>query len=327
MVAVVDVAKAAGVSPATVSRVLNNHPLVRPETRERVEAAMQALGYRLSVAARAMRTSETRLVLALAPNLTRGFFGEVLRGITKTAHENDYEVLLCETMGVAEHERAFTRMLNSHRYDGVISMSPLDTERLTSAEMQAVPGVACLETAPDTSIPHVSIDDRQAARDAVLYLLSKGHRRIAMILTDEHGLYSKLRRAGYSDALRGAGITEREDYLQHVDAIDVGLGELATRRLLALDERPTAIFAVSDELAIGALKVALAAKLDVPSELAVIGFDDGPIAAMFEPPLTTVRQPMRELGEHAMRLLLRRLKGEEPASITLPHSLIERRSA
>ena len=327
MVAVVDVAKAAGVSAATVSRVLNNHPLVRPETRKRVEDAMQALGYRVTVAARALRTSETRLVLALVPNLTRGFFGELLRGITTTAHENDYEVLLCETLALSAHDRAFTRMLNSHRYDGVISMCPLDTERLTSDEMRSVPGVACLESLPDAQIPHVSIDDRQAAFDAVLYLLSKGHRRIAMVNTEEHLLYAKLRRQGYSEALRDAGIAERNDYVQHVDDIDISLGELATRRLLALDERPTAIFAVADELAIGALKVALAAKLDVPGDLAVLGFDDSPMAAMFEPALTTMRQPKRELGEQAMRLLLRRMKGEHAASITLPHVLVERRSA
>ena len=327
MVATVDVARLAGVSTATVSRVLNDHPSVRPETRLKVEQAMRALGFRVSGAERALATAETKLVLALIPNLAHTFFADVFRGIATTAHERGYEVLLCETDSYRAHERAFTSMLDSHRYDGAISMSPMDTQRLGSAELRGMPAVACLQSAPDASIPHVSIDDRRAAKDAVLYLLSKGHRRIAMINMGDGALFAALRQDGYRDALREAGLPERTDYVEFVDAIEYPLAELATRRLLALDEPPTAIFTVSDPLAVGAIKAALASGLKVPEDLAVVGFDDVPLASIFDPALTTMAQPRRVLGEQAMLMLLRRMKGESVPSVTLPHSLVIRRSA
>ena len=149
---------------------------------------------------------------------------------------------------------------------------------------------------PDEQIPHVSIDHRLAAKDAVLYLLAKGHRRIAFINSDERYLYARQRRDGYRDALRDAGLPERPEYIQIVGGIEHPLGELAARRLLALEQPPSAVFAVSDTLAIGAIKATLAAGLRCPSDLAVVGFDDVPLASIFEPSLTTIAQPRRELG-------------------------------
>ena len=327
MVAFVDVAKLAGVSTATVSRVLSGHPSVKEETRLRVEAACKTLNYRVSTAARSLRTAESRLVLAMVPDFSRPFYSDVLQGITHTAHENDYEVLVCETLELSAHERAFDRMLGTRMHDGAISMSPLDTQRIGSDEMRDMPAVACLETETNSRLPRVCINDRQAAKDAVLYLLSKGHRRIAMINGDADHLYAQLRRSGYLDALREAGLDERPAYVQNANGYDVALGELAARRLLAIDERPTAIFAASDLLAIGAIKAALSSGLEVPRDLAVVGFDDTPIAEIFEPALTTIAQPRRRIGEEAMRLLLHRIKGEMPESVTLPHALSVRRSA
>jgi len=327
MAAVADVARLAQVSTATVSRVINGHPSVRGETRARVEAAMQTLNYRVTTAARSLRTAKTRMVLALVPDLANPYYAEIVRGLGAAAREHDYELLLCDS-GVSEaRERAFAQMLTHHMYDGVICMDPYATQRMVSTEVSALPWVACSEFVPDAPIPHVSIDHRLAAKDAVLYLLAKGHRRIALINSDERYLYAQRRREGYRDALRDAGLDERPHYIQIVGGIEHPLGELAARRLLALDPVPTAVFAVSDTLAIGAIKATLAAGLRVPDDFAVIGFDDVPLASIFEPSLTTIAQPRRELGEQAMRLLLRRIDGEMPASITLPHTLIVRRSA
>jgi hypothetical protein len=167
---------------------------------------------------------------------------------------------------------------------------------MVSSEVSALPWVACSEFVPDAPIPHISIDHRLAAKDAVLYLLAKGHRRIALINSDERYLYAQRRREGYRDALRDAGIDEKADYIQIVGGIEHPLGELAARRLLALDPVPTAVFAVSDTLAIGAIKATLAAGLRVPEDFAVMGFDDVPLASIFEPSLTTIAQPRRELG-------------------------------
>ena len=288
---------------------------------------MQTLNYRVTTAARSLRTAKTRMVLALVPDLANPYYAEIVRGLGAAAREHDYELLLCDS-GVSEaRERAFAQMLTHHMYDGVICMDPYATQRMVSTEVSALPWVACSEFVPDAPIPHVSIDHRLAAKDAVLYLLAKGHRRIALINSDERYLYAQRRREGYRDALRDAGLDERPDYIQIVGGIEHPLGELAARRLLALDPVPTAVFAVSDTLAIGAIKATLAAGLRVPDDFAVIGFDDVPLASIFEPSLTTIAQPRRELGEQAMRLLLRRIDGEMPASITLPHTLIVRRSA
>ena len=327
MAAVADVARLAQVSTATVSRVINGHPSVRGETRARVEAAMQALNYRVTTAARSLRTARTRMVLALVPDFANPYYAEIVRGLGAAAREHDYELLLCDS-GVSEaRERAVAQMLTHHMYDGVVCMDPYATQRMVSAEVSALPWVACSEFVPDAPIPHISIDHRLAAKDAVLYLLAKGHRRIALINSDERYLYAQRRREGYRDALREAGLDERPEYIQIVGGIEHPLGELAARRLLALEQAPTAVFAVSDTLAIGAIKATLAAGLRVPDDFAVIGFDDVPLASIFEPSLTTIAQPRRELGEQAMRLLLRRIDGEMPASITLPHTLIVRRSA
>jgi len=327
MVALVDVAQRAGVSTATVSRVLNNHPAVREATRLRVEEAVRALNYRVTVAARSLRTSRTRMVLALVPDFANPYYAEIVRGLGAAAREHEYELLLSDT-GLSEaRERTVAQMLSRHYYDGVVCLDPYTTQRLVSEQVRSLPWVACSEFVPDEQIAHVSIDHTLAAKDAVLYLLAKGHRRIAFINSDERYLYAQQRRDGYRLALREAGLQERADYIQIVGGIDHPLGELAARRLLALDEPPSAVFAVSDTLAIGAIKATLAAGRKVPEDLAVVGFDDVPLASIFEPSLTTVAQPRRELGEQAMRLLLRRLAGELPPSVTLAHTLIVRRSA
>jgi DNA-binding LacI/PurR family transcriptional regulator len=289
---------------------------------------MQSLNYRVTVAARSLRTAQTRMVLALVPDFANPYYAEIVRGLGACAREHDYELLLCDT-GLSEaRERAVAQMLTQHMYDGVVSMDPFTTQQMVSEEVRALPWVACSEFVPDDAqIPHVSIDHRLAAKDAVLYLLAKGHRRIALINSDERYLYARQRRDGYRDALRDAGLHERPEYIQIVGGIEHPLGELAARRLLALEQAPSAVFAVSDTLAVGAIKATLAAGLRVPEDLAVVGFDDVPLASIFEPSLTTIAQPRRELGEQAMRLLLRRIKGERPASITLAHTLVARRSA
>jgi LacI family transcriptional regulator, repressor for deo operon, udp, cdd, tsx, nupC, and nupG len=327
MATIHDVAHHAGVSTATVSRVLNKHPSVRAHTRDRVHIAIQALSYRVDVSARLLRTSQTRLVLTLVPDLLNPFYAEVVRGMGTVARQHDYELLVCETMMSDARERAYVQMLTSRLYDGVVCMDPFTTQRLVSDQVQDMPWVACSEFVPDDAVPHVSIDHQQAATDAVLYLFAKGHRRIAFINSDEKYLYAQQRRRGYEDALLAAKIPITEGYIQTVGGVDFSLGEIAARRLIALEQPPSAVIAVSDTLAIGAIKAFVASGLAVPNEMAVVGFDDIPLATLFEPTLTTIAQPRRELGERAMALLFERFKGLRPASETLPHTLIARDSA
>jgi LacI family transcriptional regulator, repressor for deo operon, udp, cdd, tsx, nupC, and nupG len=324
MITVQDVAHRAKVSTATVSRVLNKHASVSSATRERVETVIKKLGYRVDVSARLLRTSQTRLVLALVPDLSNPFYAEVLRGMSTVAREHNYELLLCETMVDEARERAFVQMLTSRLYDGVICMDPFTTQRLVSEQVKDLPWVACSEFVQGDAVPHVSINHQQAAMDATQYLLAKGHKRIALINSDEKYLYAKARRAGYEAAM---GKRLRKSYIQTVGGVDFALGEQAAKQLLALAKPPSAIVAVSDTLAMGAIKACRTKGLMVPQDVAVIGFDDIPLASIFEPSLTTIAQPKAELGARAMHLLLERFKGKHPASETLSHRLIERESA
>ena len=324
MTTVQDVARRAKVSTATVSRVLNKHPSVSTATRTRVEAVIKKISYRVDVSARLLRNSKTRLVLALVPDLSNPFYAEVLRGMSMVARQFDYELLLCETMVDEARERAFVQMLTSRLYDGVICMDPFTTQRLVSEQVKDLPWVACSEFVQGDTVPHVSIDHKQAAIDAVRYLQAKGHTRIALVNSDEKYLYAKARRAGYEEAMARS---LRKSYIQTVGGVDFGLGEQAAAKLLALAKPPSAIVAVSDTLAMGAIKACRAAGLKVPHDMAVIGFDDIPLARIFEPSLTTIAQPKAELGARAMHLLLARFQGQYPASETLAHQLIERESA
>ena len=323
------VAEHAGVSVATVSRALNGQGSVRPATKARVDAAVSALGYSLNQMARNLRTSESRLLLTLVPDVGNPFYAEVVRGIDGVAREHGYHVLLCDTGADAGRERTYFDLLNARRADGAICLDP-DTVQHGLANVAAnLCWVACCEFDVDMPIPYVGIDNRQAATDAVNHLIARGHRRIALINSDMRFLYARQRHAGYVDALLHAQLPVRRQYVCEVQSLDFADGAEATRRLLALKQPPTAIFAVSDTLAIGALRGIRVAGLKAGADFGVVGFDDIALAAEVDPPLTTVAQPMRELGATAARLLLQRLA--QPAAsvpgVLLPHRLVVRQSS
>lgn len=322
-----DVARHAGVSTATVSRVLNRVPKVREPTRARVEASISALGYRVSETARSLAMSSSRQILALVPDFGNAYYGQIVRGIESVARERGYHVLLADTHGDLARERTYVDMLRQQRADGVICLDPVTVQRLYDDEVRAFPWVACSEVVPESAVSSVSIDHREAARDAVLYLLSRGHRKIALVNSDERYFYAQQRRAGYLEAMREAGAEVPKEYVQCVGGVDYPLGELAARRLLTLDAPPTAIFAVADTLAIGVIKAAFRTGRKVPDDLAVIGFDDLPIAEMFEPSLTTISQPMVELGQRATALLFDRMENSADQREVLQHRLVIRESA
>ena len=223
---------------------------------------MQSLNYRVTIAARSLRTAQTRMVLALVPDFANPYYAEIVRGLGACAREHDYELLLCDT-GLSEaRERAVAQMLTRHMYDGVVCMDPFTTQQMVSEEVRTLPWVACSEFVPDEQIPHVSIDHRLAAKDAVLYLLAKGHRRIALINSDERYLYARQRRDGYRDALarrRPAGAAGlHPDRRRHRASAGRARRAAAAR---AGAGTPSAVFAVSDTLAVGAIKATLAAGL------------------------------------------------------------------
>jgi LacI family transcriptional regulator, repressor for deo operon, udp, cdd, tsx, nupC, and nupG len=319
------VAELAGVSVATVSRVLNNSKPVNESTRLRVEAAVDKLGYRANPFGRSLARAKSHLLLVLVPDFSNPFYAQILRGVENTARQRGYKVLVADDTPVLNGtgmDLSYFQLV-----DGVISLIHVDERPDLLSELAARPWVACSEFSPRDAVPHVSIDHRQAAADAVQYLLNRGHRRIGLIAAEASYLWAQQRREGYELALRRAGLEIDPGLIRTASDTDYESGGQAAGNLLALTEVPTAVFAMSDTLAIGAIKAIRRAGRRVPEDIAVIGFDNLPLAAVFEPALTTVAQPMRELGEAAAELLLDQLAGGQPESRTLQHSLVLRDSA
>jgi DNA-binding LacI/PurR family transcriptional regulator len=321
------VAEQAGVSIATVSRVINASKPVSADTRERVEAAVAALGYRANAFARSLTRGESRLLLVLVPDFANPFYSETVKGVESVVRRHGYDIVLA---GVPDGHAALQSpptALYNRLVDGVISLASLHDLPAALMDVPGLPWVACSEFVEDSGLPHASIDHGQAALDAVQYLINRGHRRIALLGADESYLWARQRHAGYEAALRRANIPLDPQLVRVARGTDYGLGMEAAGALLALESPPSAVFAVSDTLAIGAIKAFRRAGRRVPEDIAVVGFDNIPLAQVFEPALTTIAQPMFELGAAAARLLLERLAGGLPRSLTLQHALVVRESA
>lgn len=334
------VAARVGVSVATVSRVLNGHANVRPATRARVLAEVETSGYRVNELARNLRTAESRLLLTMVPDFGNPFYAEIVRGIDGVARQHGYFMLLCDTGADAGRERGYFDLLRRHRADGAICLDPATVQhanQATADEAMALPWVACCEFDPAVGVPYAGIDNFAAARDAVRHLIGRGRRRIALVNSDDHYLYAQQRRDGYLEALAEAGLEARDAWRVNVNCLDYGAGAEAAAALMRegggggkgmQSDEPDAIFAVSDTLAVGVINGLRRAGRRVPDDVAVVGFDDIALAAQIDPPLTTVAQPMRELGETAARLLLKRLADPQASvpGVLLPHRLVVRQS-
>lgn len=321
------VAARAGVSIATVSRVLNQSKPVNEDTRRRVEEAVAALGYRTNTVGRSLAKSQSRLLMVLVPDFANPFYAQIVQGAESVTGAAGYKLLLTDA---ASSDAAYATALDAvynRLADGVINLAHLGDDPALHAALRDMPWVNCSEFVPESGLPYVSIDHRQAAIDAVQFLLNRGHRRIGLISADETYRWARLRHDGYELAMERAGIAPDPQLARM--AVDLGYeaGAQAVGGLLALLDPPTAVFAISDTLAIGAIKALRRAGRRVPEDMAVVGFDDLPLSAVFEPALTTILQPMRDLGAHAAEMLLARLNGEHPVSRTLPHQLVVRDSA
>jgi DNA-binding LacI/PurR family transcriptional regulator len=324
-----EVARKACVSTATVSRVLNGSKAVKASTRARVEAVIAAEGYSANLLARNLRTAESRLLLTMVPDVGNPFYAEIVRGIAAVTRRNGYNILLCDTGADPSAERAYFDMLRTRLADGAICLDPDTAQRAFGSASESLRWVACCEFDPKGPVPYVGIDNAAAAQTVMKYLIGRGYKRIALINSDERFLYARERRNGYLDSLRNAGLAPFDGAIQNTQGLSFDDGRRVTARLLAGSVRPDAIFAVSDTLAIGAMRAVRDAGLSVPGDVAVVGFDNVPFAAMVEPGLTTVAQPMFRLGENAAKLLLERIRNPDQPLIStlLEHELVIRGSA
>ncbi|GEN46385.1 LacI family DNA-binding transcriptional regulator [Alkalibacillus haloalkaliphilus] len=321
-----EVAKQAGVSSATVSRVLNNTSSVTERTRQKVDQAIKELNYEPSMLGRNLRNSESRLLLVLIPNFSNPYYTEIINGIEDFSVERGYNILLCETDSNPTRENTFFNMVKNKLADGIISMDPT----INMAKLQELAKkhsiVLCSEYDELERIPYVAIDNEVAAYKVMKHLIRLGHENIALINSDEKFLYARQRRKGYERALEEFDLPLRQEYIYNTNNLDFQDGAQAMRKLLQLDETPTAAFAVSDTLAIGALKELNVKGMNVPGEFALVGFDNISFSNMTNPTLTTVAQPMYQMGIAAANMLIDQLQGKPVDSVMLDHELIIRES-
>lgn len=322
-----DIARQANVSHSTVSRALTGSPLISRETTERIRKIAQKAGYRPSSAARSLVTSRSGAVGVVVTNIGDPFVAEVVGGIEDAANDHDYSVLLANSNADPDREVKVVRSFEERRVDGiVVTASRVGSVYRDLLANTGVPIVLLNNQHPSEFLYSVMIDNVAASREATRHLISLGHRYIGYI-GDRIGYQSDTERfAGYREALDQADIPFQPDHVVHGNGKPEG-STLAIRRLLAVRPRPTAVFCYNDMTALGALAELRERGQTVPDDMSLIGFDDIFFAQFTDPPLTTIRQPKREMGRKAMETLLTIIGGStSERTITLPGELIVRRS-
>jgi LacI family repressor for deo operon, udp, cdd, tsx, nupC, and nupG len=321
---IAEVAEAAGVSVATVSRALQMPEVVAPKTLERVRKAVARLGYAPNAQARMLRTARSHVIVAMVPDISNPFFSEVIRGIEQVAHQNRYSVLLGDTEYNREREQAYADLLATRQADGLITLLP-HLPRLPPRTF--APIVNACEYVKDPAISSVYVDNIAAARDATNHLLSLGHVDIAFVTGPMTSPICIDRERGYQDALKGAGVRYNPNLTVAGD-FSVESGIRAVDGLLARQRKFTAVFCSNDEMAIGAIRALKSSGLRVPEDASVVGFDDIRFARYYDPPLTTIAQPKGELGREAMKMMIEILTNPHipPRKLVLPTHLVARGS-
>lgn len=328
MATIKDVARDAGVSVATVSRVYNGSELVREGTRSRVLEVAGRLGYTPHGAARSLITSRTSTLGVLLPDLYGEFFSEVIRGIDQTAQRHGYHLLVSSSHDEHPMVESALRSMRG-RVDGLIVMWPeMDAQTAVRNLPAGFPVVLLNSPMPADGFDVITIANYEGAHAMVRHLLDLGHRRIAIVNGAAGNFDAAERLRGYRAALAEAGL-EPEIRLEVAGDFSEASGFHATGELLHRRPRPTAIFAANDSMAIGALSALRQAGLKVPRDVAVAGFDDIPLARYLDPPLSSVHVDISALGEHAALRLLAAMRDKERhqrRSETLPTTLVLRRS-
>jgi LacI family transcriptional regulator, repressor for deo operon, udp, cdd, tsx, nupC, and nupG len=323
------VARAAGVSTATVSRTLSNPDIVSEVTRRKVQGAVAALRYSPNAAARSLRTLKSGKLLVTVPDIANPFFSLIIQGIEETAHREGYAVLLGDAGDEEEREERYALLLQRKEAEGLIFLGhrlPKSLRHLVSQPGPIAPIVNGCEFSPTLGVPSVHIDNAAAARDAMSHLYGLGHRRIGVITGPLVSPLSRQRLHGVKSSTSMRQSIQQLTVIQGDFSIESGLAGAAD--LMGRKDPPTAIFCFNDEMAIGVLHHARTNGLRVPTDLSVIGFDDIRFAKYLVPTLTTVSQPMLEIGQETVRLMLEILRGahKRPKSVTLPHKLMVRDS-
>lgn len=327
-VTIYDVAREAGVSMATVSRVVNGNPNVKPSTRKKVLETIERLGYRPNAVARGLASKKTTTVGAIIPDISSMFFADLARGIEDIATMYKYNIILANSDRNKEKELQLINTMLEKQVDGILFMGGhISEEHIQQFTSSSVPVVLASTVDETDTIPSVNIDNEKAAYEATKFLLDQGNAHPAFIYGHDDTLISQYKFEGYKRALAEAGAELNEDFVVNVD-YSYASGIKAVKQLLTLDVKPTAVFVASDEMALGVIHGAQDLGFRVPEDLEVFGFNNTRLATMVRPTLSTIVQPMYDIGAVSMRLLTKFMNNEEvpEKKVILPHRIIERNS-
>jgi LacI family transcriptional regulator len=325
-----DVARLSGVSSMTVSRVINGGDRVSPQTRQRVEQAIAELGYVPSRVARGLIRQKTHTLALIVPDVANPFFTLIVRGAEDVARRADYRIILCDTRADLTIEREVIEEMIAHRVEGIAIAPVSDRSRghLRRLAKYGVPFVLIDRTVPGIDCDVVVGDSAGGARQLVEHLVELGHRRIGFIVESDEVSTARDRREGYEQALRVAGLPVDPSLIVR-STVDPGGGFDGMRRLLELEQPPTAVFTVNNLVALGAIEAVRAHGLEVPDDIALVCFDDIEYASRLYPFLTVMAQPAETLGALGTQLLLDRVEGrarEHSRVVVLPAQFIVRKS-
>lgn len=328
-ITIYDVAREAGVSMATVSRVVNGNPNVKPTTRKKVLAAIERLGYRPNAVARGLASKKTTTVGVVIPDISNAYFAEIARGIDDIANMYKYNIILCDSDKRLEKELHIVNTLLEKQVDGIVYMGrEVTEEHLQVFTTAAIPIVLAGTKDKSEELPSVNTDQLLGGYDATMRLINGGHTKVAVITGSFHDPLTGLARfEGYRKAIEGAGIPFRQDYVVNGN-FEYESGVAAASMLMSLEDPPTAIFAANDEMAVGVIHGLQDLGKSVPNDVEVMGFDNIRLSEMVRPRLTTVVQPLYDMGAVSMRLLTKYMNSEKVDDhiVVLPHRIEERES-
>ncbi len=325
-----DVAHQAGVSISTVSRVINNSKPVSNDIRQRVLEIIEETGYTPNPVARSLVMKKSQLIGVIVPDISNFFIGEILNGIEEIGKMYTYDILLCNTYGDLDQELRYLKLLKGKQVEGIVLMTwDLQDKIIDYLADFEVPVVLINRNTSRLDIPSVSIDNFQASYDMTKYFIENGHKEIGLIRnSQDSNAFCMDQYSGYKKALEENGIEINESLIQFGNFKLERAYEIVKEWILA-DILPTAIFATSDMMAIGAMNCLLDHGFQVPNDVSVTGFHDTKLASFYRPTLSTIRQPLYDMGAVAIRMIIKKIEKMEihQKAVILPHELIVRKSS
>jgi DNA-binding LacI/PurR family transcriptional regulator len=324
-----DVAKLAGLSRATVSRVINNHPYVTEEKKQLVCDAMYTLGYKPNHSAQRLRKQKTDTIAVLVPRLSNPFFAYLVEHIEVEANKHNLQLLICHTKYDKTRELKFIDLLKTKQVDGIIFTSIENDWNVVCPLLQDAPVVLCNEYQNDDTIPMVKLDQELGGYIGTRQLILSGHTKLGYCSGGNGSGIARDRELGFRKAIQEAGISFNEEWFFN-GILNIEDGRKVVKETLKMSDGPTAFFTGSDEVAAGIISEARISGLRIPEDIAVVGFDNQPLASIVVPSLTTIEQPIELMAQSVMKMMTLILSGEidklESRIVELPLKLVERDS-